>query len=80
MSSAGLPASDGARLDGAIRQLKFRDPALARGLAETIARVTKEIGRSPVSVMHVWVRNVESNAGVGWLKRFADVRKATREQ
>ena len=33
--------------------LKFRDPARARALAATLARVTTEIGRSPVSVMHV---------------------------
>jgi hydrogenase maturation factor len=44
---------DSARLDVAMRQLKFRDPLLARRLARRIVRVTAEIGRSPVSVMHV---------------------------
>lgn len=41
------------RAEAAIRQLKFRDPDTARRLVRTIERVTKEIGRSPVSVMHV---------------------------
>jgi hydrogenase expression/formation protein HypD len=34
-------------------ELKFRDPARARALSDTLARVTAEIGRAPVSVMHV---------------------------
>jgi hydrogenase expression/formation protein HypD len=34
-------------------ELKFRDPRRARALADALARVTGEIGRSPVSVMHV---------------------------
>jgi hydrogenase expression/formation protein HypD len=34
-------------------QLKFRDPVRARGLSETLARVAQEIGRNPVSIMHV---------------------------
>jgi hydrogenase expression/formation protein HypD len=38
---------------GAVRELKFRDPGKARRLAEALARVTREIGRAPVSVMHV---------------------------
>jgi hydrogenase expression/formation protein HypD len=33
--------------------LKFRDPARARALAGTLARLVREIGRAPVSVMHV---------------------------
>ena len=33
--------------------LKFRDPARARALATTLDRVTREIGREPVAVMHV---------------------------
>jgi hydrogenase expression/formation protein HypD len=33
--------------------LKFRDPARARALAAALERVTREIGRDPVSVMHV---------------------------
>ncbi|HEY7187206.1 MAG TPA: hydrogenase formation protein HypD [Vicinamibacterales bacterium] len=34
-------------------ELKFRDPVRARALSETLARLTREIGRSPVSIMHV---------------------------
>jgi hydrogenase expression/formation protein HypD len=33
--------------------LKFRDPERARGLAAALSRVTREIGRNPVAVMHV---------------------------
>jgi hydrogenase expression/formation protein HypD len=33
--------------------LKFRDPARSRALAAALARVTREIGRDPVAVMHV---------------------------
>jgi hydrogenase expression/formation protein HypD len=33
--------------------LKFRDPARARALASALERVTREIGRDPVAVMHV---------------------------
>jgi hydrogenase expression/formation protein HypD len=47
----GAPENEKAA--AAFRQLKFRDPALARRLASTLARLTAEIGRSPVSVMHV---------------------------
>jgi hydrogenase expression/formation protein HypD len=39
--------------DGAIAELKFRDPARARALSETLRRVVEDIGRDPVSVMHV---------------------------
>jgi hydrogenase expression/formation protein HypD len=35
------------------RELKFRDPARARALADALAGVTAEIGRAPVAVMHV---------------------------
>ncbi len=40
-------------LERAAREVKFRDPELARRLSRQIARHTAEIGRSPVSVMHV---------------------------
>src|SRR6476619_2219604 len=39
--------------DSGFAELKFRDPARARALSETLARVVDEIGRDPVSVMHV---------------------------
>jgi hydrogenase expression/formation protein HypD len=38
---------------GGARELKFRDPGTARRLSGALARVTREIGRDPVSVMHV---------------------------
>jgi hydrogenase expression/formation protein HypD len=38
---------------GAFAELKFRDPARARALSQTLARLIEEIGRSPVSIMHV---------------------------
>jgi hydrogenase expression/formation protein HypD len=34
-------------------ELKFRDPARARALAHTLERLVSDIGRAPVSVMHV---------------------------
>jgi hydrogenase expression/formation protein HypD len=42
-----------AELSPASRELKFRDPETARALAREISKLTSEIGRSPVSVMHV---------------------------
>jgi len=41
------------RIDAAAREIKFRNPELARRLSSRIAELTAEIGRSPVSVMHV---------------------------
>jgi hydrogenase expression/formation protein HypD len=38
---------------GAARELKFRDPARAQALAAALARVCAEVGRAPISVMHV---------------------------
>src|SRR4026207_614537 len=38
--------------DNGCVELKFRDPVRARALSETLARLTDEIGRSPVSIMH----------------------------
>jgi hydrogenase expression/formation protein HypD len=40
-------------LAGAAGELKFREPAKARALAGALARVVRDIGRAPVSVMHV---------------------------
>jgi hydrogenase expression/formation protein HypD len=59
-----------ARLEAAVRQLKFRDPALARRLVGTIARVTREIGRSPVSVMHVCGSHEQAIAKFGLRATF----------
>ncbi len=38
---------------GQAKELKFRDPAQARALSGRLARLCEEIGREPVSVMHV---------------------------
>ncbi len=61
---------DSDRLTAAMMQLKFRDPAVARRLVETIARVTKEIGRSPVSVMHVCGSHEQAIAKFGLRATF----------
>lgn len=39
--------------DSGVAELKFRDPSRARALSETLARLVDDIGRDPVSVMHV---------------------------
>ena len=39
--------------DAPVCELKFRDPAKARALAGALDRLTRRIGRAPVSVMHV---------------------------
>ena len=63
-------AAEIARRDAALRQMKFRDPALARRLAGTIARVTRDIGRSPVSVMHVCGSHEQAIAKFGLRATF----------
>jgi hydrogenase expression/formation protein HypD len=40
-------------LSAAERELKFRDPAKARALTRALERLCRDIGREPVSVMHV---------------------------
>jgi hydrogenase expression/formation protein HypD len=40
-------------LSEGVGELRFRDPAKAKALAGALARVVAEIGRTPVSVMHV---------------------------
>lgn len=54
----------------AARQIKFRDPALAKRLGETIARLTDEIGRDPVSVMHVCGSHEQAIAKFGLRSTF----------
>jgi hydrogenase expression/formation protein HypD len=58
------------RLDAALRQLKFRDPLVARRLAEAIAATVAEIGRSPVSVMHVCGSHEQAIAKFGLRATF----------
>ncbi|HET7789507.1 MAG TPA: hydrogenase formation protein HypD [Gemmatimonadales bacterium] len=46
-------------------ELKFRDPAQARRLAAALEQVSAEIGRAPVSVMHVCGSHEQSIAKFG---------------
>jgi hydrogenase expression/formation protein HypD len=57
-------------LSDSVRQVKFRDPALARRLVSTIARSTAEIGRTPVSVMHVCGSHEQAIARFGLRASF----------
>ena len=52
-------------LTGIARELKFRDPAKARALAQALEKVTREVGRAPVSVMHVCGSHEQSIAKFG---------------
>jgi hydrogenase expression/formation protein HypD len=36
-----------------VKELRFRDPAQARAMAQALERMVRDIGREPVSVMHV---------------------------
>jgi hydrogenase expression/formation protein HypD len=58
------------RLDAALRQLKFRDPLVARRLAVAIAATVADIGRSPVSVMHVCGSHEQAIAKFGLRATF----------
>src|SRR5512143_3438514 len=51
MSAARSPPRRSGTMAG--DPLKFRDPARARALSAALERVTRDIGRDPVSVMHV---------------------------
>jgi hydrogenase expression/formation protein HypD len=53
-----------------VRQVRFRDPDLARRLSASIASVTDEIGRSPVSVMHVCGSHEQAIAKFGLRATF----------
>ena len=46
-------------------ELRFRDPVKAQALSAALARVTAEIGRKPVSVMHVCGSHEQSIAKFG---------------
>src|SRR5262245_10873 len=54
----------------AVRALEFRDPARGRALARTLARLTQEIGRNPVSVMHVCGSHEQAIARFGLRAAF----------
>ncbi len=51
-------------------QLKFRDPTAARALGAAIEKVTREIGRDPVSVMHVCGSHEQAIARFGLRAAF----------
>ena len=65
MSAAGTPS-----LQGSLRQVRFRDPATARRLSATIARLTDEVGHEPVSVMHVCGSHEQAIAKFGLRATF----------
>jgi len=50
--------------------LKFRDPAKARAMARSLARLTRQIGRAPVSVMHVCGSHEQAIAKFGLRASF----------
>jgi hydrogenase expression/formation protein HypD len=52
------------------RQLKFRDAETGRSLVRALARVTSEIGRSPVAVMHVCGSHEQAIARFGLRAAF----------
>jgi hydrogenase expression/formation protein HypD len=57
-------------VNAATSQLKFRDPVLGRALGEKLASVVAEIGRSPVSVMHVCGSHEQAIARFGLRSAF----------
>jgi hydrogenase expression/formation protein HypD len=62
--------------DAGITELKFRDPARARALSTALARLVDEVGRSPVSIMHVCGSHEQAIARFGLratLPRHLDV-------
>ncbi|HEY7434214.1 MAG TPA: hydrogenase formation protein HypD, partial [Methylomirabilota bacterium] len=56
--------------DQPVSQLKFRDPAKARALAEALERLTRRIGHTPVSVMHVCGSHEQAIAKFGLRATF----------
>jgi len=56
--------------DRPVSQLKFRDPAKGRALAEALERLTRRIGRAPVSVMHVCGSHEQAIAKFGLRATF----------
>jgi len=65
-----MSTTAGPALGESLRQVRFRDPALARRLSAAIARVTEEIGRAPVSVMHVCGSHEQAIAKFGLRATF----------
>ncbi|MBI4503341.1 MAG: hydrogenase formation protein HypD [Gemmatimonadetes bacterium] len=52
-------------LTGSTAQLKFRDPVRGKALAKALEKVTRDVGRAPVSVMHVCGSHEQSIAKFG---------------
>lgn len=62
-TSAGAPADAGLRREA--EELRFRDPAKARALTRRLGELCDEVGRAPVSVMHVCGSHEQSIAKYG---------------
>jgi hydrogenase expression/formation protein HypD len=58
--------------DGGLAELKFRDPARAAALSSALARTVREIGRAPVSVMHVCGSHEQAIARFGLRSAFPE--------
>jgi hydrogenase expression/formation protein HypD len=56
--------------DVGVGELKYRDPGRARALGDALRRVVREIGRAPVSVMHVCGSHEQAIARYGLRARF----------
>jgi hydrogenase expression/formation protein HypD len=52
-------------LTGTASELKFRDPGKAQALSRALERICREVGRAPVSVMHVCGSHEQSIAKFG---------------
>ncbi len=57
-------------LYGGVAELKFRDPGKARELSAALKRVCAEIGRSPITVMHVCGSHEQAIAKYGLRANF----------
>lgn len=55
---------------GAFAELKFRDPARAKALSSTLAGLVRQIGRGPISVMHVCGSHEQAIARFGLRAAF----------
>lgn len=51
-------------------EVKFRDPAMASRLAETLQRTVREIDRDPITVMHICGSHEQAIAKYGLRSRF----------
>jgi hydrogenase expression/formation protein HypD len=65
-----VPGADGARAGGAKRPLEFRDPERGRALGVALTRLTEELGRAPISVMHVCGSHEQAIARYGLRHTF----------